>query len=557
MDATFDTTAEPAGKSYDDMEYMTGGLSFHSDSSLLRSTSKYLNSPLIRDLYTNEGLRRCGPDAPSTAILGEGSMAYHAVRDMERMAWLIREEAERLPEFRAFLDARHSGNITYEQTAACAPGTLGHAIKLLLDRGFGLYGPGERAAMSDWDYILQRRGETHEIEHILTGFPTPTMAGEIGLYLMNITSFHAYFRPELSKEIALYISHLWSTWTMRCVLHHPRVMPAVCDAMEKGSVVGKRISRPLFMERWEDYLDWPLTKLRAQFNIPEPGGFVGDWTWEEDAHGAASPIAANTNDCSILRSTSKYLNSPLIRELFCNEGLRVSGADITATSLVTETNDALEAVQDHKHVAWLLREEAKRIPEFGEWLDARYSGDITYEQAAACAPGTLGHEIRLLLDKGFKLYFGRIGPAESDWEYIRKRRGQLHDIEHIVTGFQGTCLAGEIGNFMVNATSIHAYFRPELSKEIALYLSFLLTTWTMRAALHHPEAMPALCDAMEKGSITGKQIRRPLFMERWEDYLDWPLPKLRAHFNIPEPVGFVGDWNWVEQGDRAPALAAE
>jgi ubiquinone biosynthesis protein COQ4 len=260
-------------------------------------------------------------------------------------------------------------------------------------------------------------------------------------------------------------------------------------------------------------------------------------------------------DCSILRSTSKYLNSPVIRDIYCNEGLRVSGPDILATSLVTAANDALEAVQDRRRIAWLIREEAKRLPEFGAWLDARYSGNITYEQAKACAPGTLGHAIKLFLDKGFQLYFGRIGPAETDWEYIRKRRGQLHDIEHIVTGFPGTSLAGEIALFLANISSIHAYFQPELSKELALYLSFLLTTWTSRATLHYPHVMPAICDAMEKGSIVGKRVRRPMFLERWEDYLDWPLPKLRAHMNIPEPGGFVGDWDWVEGGDAVAQQA--
>jgi ubiquinone biosynthesis protein COQ4 len=263
------------------------------------------------------------------------------------------------------------------------------------------------------------------------------------------------------------------------------------------------------------------------------------------------------SDCSILRSSSKYLNSPLVRDIYCNEGLRRSGPDILATSLIGEANEAFESVQDHQHVAWLIREEAKRAPEFGAWLDARYSGNITYEQAAACAPDTLGHHIKLFLDAGFKLYFGRIGPAESDWEYIRKRRGQLHDIEHLVTGFPGDSFAGEIALFLANITSIHNYFRPALAKEIALFLSYLLSTWTMRATLHWPEVMPAVCDAMEKGSIAGKRLRRPMFLERWEDYLDWPIPKLREHMNIPEPGGFVGAWNWLEPTTPPMAQAAE
>jgi ubiquinone biosynthesis protein Coq4 len=241
--------------------------------------------------------------------------------------------------------------------------------------------------------------------------------------------------------------------------------------------------------------------------------------------------------------------------------LRASGPDVLATTLVPAANEAFEAVQDRRAVARWIREDAERLPEFKAWLEARYSGNITYDQAAACAPGTLGHEIKLFLDKGFQLYFGRIGPAETDWEYIRKRRGQLHDIEHIVTGFPGTAIAGEIALFLVNITAIHNYFQRPLAKEIGLFFSYLLSTWTMRVTLHYPEVMPAICDGMEKGSIVGKRLKRPLFLERWEDYLDWPLTELRAHFDIPEPGGFVGDWDWVEPTDapwREPApLAAE
>jgi ubiquinone biosynthesis protein COQ4 len=266
--------------------------------------------------------------------------------------------------------------------------------------------------------------------------------------------------------------------------------------------------------------------------------------------------------CSILRSTSKYLNSPMIREVLCNEALRTSGPDVIATSLIPEFNEAFEAVLDHAEVARLFREERARLPGLAAWLDARHTGDITLDRVKDCPPGTLGHGVKGLLEQGFQLYFGRLGPAASDWEYLRKRRGQTHDIEHIITGFPGTALAGEIALFVANITSIHNFFGPALAKEIAMQSAYLLSTWTLRASLHFPEAMPAVCDGMEKGSILGKRLKRPLWMERWEDYLDWPVTKIRAEFNLPEPEGFVGDWSWVEPQEAPGApparpLAAE
>lgn len=124
----------------------------------------------------------------------------------------------------------------------------------------------------------------------------------------------------------------------------------------------------------------------------------------------------------------------------------------------------------------------------------------------------------------------------------------MHDLEHLLTGYP-TGVPGEMGLYVANMVSTYDYFQPPLAKEIALISSFLFSTWTMRISLHHPEAMPAVCDAMEKGTILGKRLKRPFFMERWEEYLDWPLPDLRARFDIPEPERFVGDWAWLEPQD--------
>jgi ubiquinone biosynthesis protein Coq4 len=265
--------------------------------------------------------------------------------------------------------------------------------------------------------------------------------------------------------------------------------------------------------------------------------------------------------CSILRSTSKYLNSPVIRELYGNEGLRLSGPDVLTTSLIPEFYEAFDAVLDQDETARLFREDARRLPDLAEWLEQRYVANLTYDQVKDCPPDTLGYGVKALMDDGFKLYFSHLGPAESDLSYLRKRRAQVHDLEHIVTGYPATSMAGEIGLYVAHMASSFSYFQPRLAKEIALISSFLFTTWTLRTSLHNPHAMLAICDAMEKGSALGKRLRRPLFMERWEDYLDWPLPKLRAQFNVPEPENFVGDWSWVEAGeepqDPSRPIAAE
>jgi ubiquinone biosynthesis protein Coq4 len=251
------------------------------------------------------------------------------------------------------------------------------------------------------------------------------------------------------------------------------------------------------------------------------------------------------SESSLLRSTSKYLNSPLIRDLYCNEGLRKSGGDVITTSLIPEFYDAFDAVTDEAKVDLLFKEDAARLPELAQWLIERYLRNVTLEDVSACADGTFGAGVRHFLESGFKLQFAHLGPAESDFAYLRKRRAQVHDFEHIVTGLMPS-LAGEIALYVAHMTSSYRYFQPELAKETSLISSFLSTSWILRTSLHYPEAMEALCDALEKGAQLGRAVPRPFVMERWEDYFDWPLPELRAHFGYPEFTEFQGNWHWQE-----------
>ncbi len=265
----------------DDVEYMRGGMSLESTSSILLSSSKYLNSPLIRDWISNEALRKPGRDANTIARTPEFYHALEAVFDHETTARLFREDAERLPELGAWLKERPLGNIQSEDVANSAPGTLGHSIKGLLDKGFKLYFGRLADAVSDFDYVRKRRSQIHDIEHILTGFPADSIAGEVALSVSHVTSSYNYYQPRLAKETSLTSAFYISSWVLRTTLHTPEIMPAVCDALEKGAALGKRLNRPLYMELWEEYLDWQLSDLRTKFNITEPGGFVGRWDWSE------------------------------------------------------------------------------------------------------------------------------------------------------------------------------------------------------------------------------------------------------------------------------------
>ena len=57
MDQPSTDTREQRDRPHDDEAYMTGGMTFQTDCSVLRSTSKYLNSPVLRE--TSIATRAC------------------------------------------------------------------------------------------------------------------------------------------------------------------------------------------------------------------------------------------------------------------------------------------------------------------------------------------------------------------------------------------------------------------------------------------------------------------------------------------------------------------
>jgi ubiquinone biosynthesis protein COQ4 len=117
----------------------------------------------------------------------------------------------------------------------------------------------------------------HDIEHIVTGFG-PNPAGEEALALMNIASTARYHTPALAQ----YFSHA-SCFTSisgysRVTHHYHGVLPAFMDAMQKGIAAGLTLKRPLYLETWEQYLDWRLDDIAAHLGFVRGPGAEWDWT---------------------------------------------------------------------------------------------------------------------------------------------------------------------------------------------------------------------------------------------------------------------------------------
>ena len=76
------------------------------ESSVLVSSSKYLNHQELRHLVSQEMLRRNGADMPNTAFIPEVAQILMMLEDFPRIIALFEEEKARLPQFKKWCDTR-------------------------------------------------------------------------------------------------------------------------------------------------------------------------------------------------------------------------------------------------------------------------------------------------------------------------------------------------------------------------------------------------------------------------------------------------------------------
>jgi ubiquinone biosynthesis protein COQ4 len=249
-------------------------------SSVLISNSKYLNNPYYRDAFAQQALRRHGPDLPPTYMVPLMMKAISEVTDRAEASRLIAEEKVKNPEFGAWIDARQRSIFRPDEVRDHRQGTLGAAIRVFMAAGYNMEFIAQREAPSDIDYLRQTRAAFHDIEHLVTGF-APNTAGEAALALCNIATFARYFTPALAQ----YLSHA-NCWIsaggyMRTSLHYHQVLPTYLEAMQLGIAAGLALKRPLFLEPWGDYLDWPLEDIATHIGFVR--GPVDAWAWTTEA----------------------------------------------------------------------------------------------------------------------------------------------------------------------------------------------------------------------------------------------------------------------------------
>lgn len=180
-------------------------------------------------------------------------------------------------------------------------------------------------------------------------------------------------------------------------------------------------------------------------------------------------------------------------------------------------------------------DELMSTPGVDEFLAARHLADqISLDDLANCAPGTLGHGYRsFMVDNGLEENLGRnyrdfnaklsaegaLDRLPDDLSYTIVRGFQIHDFLHVMTGFSPSP-AGELAQ----AAFHYAQLRFP-------YHALRVAVTTAHIAFVKPDAIIEAMDAMTTGWTVGRTCEN-LHFTRWEDELDTPLAELRERVGI-------------------------
>jgi ubiquinone biosynthesis protein COQ4 len=236
-------------------------------SSVLVSSSKYLNSAQLRSIVAQEMLRKPGADLPPEYFIPEIVTAFDELVDRETISQLFTAERRRSVRFAKWLDARFLSKFDASELARFPAGTLGNRIhQFVTSSGFDIDFMFKKAPVDDYEYWLKRFVQSHDIQHMVTGFE-PTPIGEYALIMFNTVEAFETFSPELAAELSRQPTFSIASGLMQANLHHPETVRELLRALDKGRTMALQVKIPLFYVRWESHLGHRIDEIREELNI--------------------------------------------------------------------------------------------------------------------------------------------------------------------------------------------------------------------------------------------------------------------------------------------------
>lgn len=255
----------------DDTPYLLRGMQLMAtQSSVLVSSSPYLNDPRLREWIATAFLRRSGKDVPTSADSYKLHVILKEIFDIERIEELFTQERRRWPELDRWFSEGFSSTFTVAELLGHPEGSLGHIFgRYLADNGFEVDIVPRFEPKNQFEYYSLRSGQTHDLEHIVTGGNFDIL-GELVPYFARLSNVPRFLDPELAGIVNA--GQLLGAMRLvtRTGLHHQAAFPAALMAMQAGTLVGQQ-SGPMFMARYEDVFHLPLAEAREALGVRGAG----------------------------------------------------------------------------------------------------------------------------------------------------------------------------------------------------------------------------------------------------------------------------------------------
>ena len=252
----------------DDIPYLARGVNLlGTDSSVLVSSSKYLNHPKLREWIAFIALKKNGPDFPPAAEMHQLLTFIDELRDFDHIEHMITEGRKVNPRFDAWFNEWHVSNYKVEDLKDCEPGTVGGIYyKTATEGNYDIQIVPDYKPKTQWQFYSLRSGQTHDYEHILTGGGFNYM-GELIPYWFRLATIHTHIQnKELAGEMSVLSIFGTMRYVIRTMLHYPQIWETALDCIQQGIRIGRE-SDPFWMAKMEDVWHTPLDEARAKLGI--------------------------------------------------------------------------------------------------------------------------------------------------------------------------------------------------------------------------------------------------------------------------------------------------
>lgn len=264
----------------------------------------------------------------------------------------------------------------------------------------------------------------------------------------------------------------------------------------------------------------------------------------EDNNYFGSDTAFNTESPRLV-SSSKYLNDPVLRDLFVQRALSRNHPALPVTADIPKVSNCIQELWTHEieHIEALWTQERAQNPALDAWFERGQYVVFSDERLEACPRDSVGNLLyRFLKMNGYSTDLGMGPPGDSymvQIEFFMKSLGYQHDLEHFLGGF-GVDFLGEQGVTWMRHANHLQHLSPELASIVSTSYIFLNLPLVSQVMLNYPKAWPVQCELMQRAIKVG-QTSEPVWLMDTESIIDLPVEEAREKLGYRNVVDSFGE----------------